>query len=379
MREVFETLKKHWITAWLIIVIVVSSGFFAYAAYTEIFAVKRVVSTQSEPKVLFSSNCMRIGGTRKQMPANAYNVTVCNFDQNFPDMPNPVEIKYTFKARLELKVGDGYYSYDMLGEATDNGGAGLSGDTLAEAQEKFQKLKEKELRYSIQMVEDDAGTISDRDDHVLSYLSGANYEYVYEGQSLTAGKTSTDRFKVMIPAEDMQNTDPEFFVYTEAKPTDQTLNEIYARLYGAVVEEAEAQWRGDILEEDCGTIDYDFYNYILTGNSVGTIDIMWNPEYFEISEFFTSAVAGNEFEDGNDPQDVTVGEETWKKLTLKVNAFDTLDPENGTVLKKGINRYEIQFYKVKEKTSYTGEQAASNYISYKFNKTVNEAVEPEGD
>lgn len=376
-------IKKHWITAWLLTAIIASAIFVTYAAYTEVSSVKRVVSTKSTPETLFSSNCMRKDGSRKQMSSQEYTVTVCNFDQNYPGSPNKDTITYTFTARLELKVGDHYYAYNKLGASTSDGGAGLTGEALTRAQK---KISDNASKYGVQMTEDDEGSVSDSHSYKFSEKNEANYEVRYVSESLKSNEASTDKFKVNIPADDLNNPNPELFVYVEADPTDHTLlYSIYSRLYGAEVEQTESLWTGKILETDCKTVDYDFYNYILTGNGEGTVDIMWDPRYLEISDFFTNELSGNRFAGGTIPVDCShtllddegnpvIDEnghevvETWKKLTLVVNATDQLN-EEGVVTVKGISRYEIQFFKVKENNSYTGDNAASKYLDYKFNKS----------
>ena len=346
-KIICSSLKKNWITVWLAVTVVASVAFVAVASYTEISSVKRVASTQSTPETLFSSNCMKYGGSRKQMSSGQYTVTVCNYDQNFPKVYNPATVYYTFKAQLQLKIGDTYCSYDELDDA-DKGN--LSGDALIAAQAKFTENAE---NYGIQMTADDAETISDNTAYLFSQKASANYEVTYSGQSLAANDSSTDKFEVTIPEADLNEANPEWFVYVEADPVDSLLFTLYSRLYGATSEIVESTWKGELVENDTAIVDYDFYNYHLTGSSSGTIDIMWDPAWLEPNEFFFSTLAGNTFSNSSTPTSFSDDKHTnWKKVTLVV------DNEK--------NRYELQFFKVKTQTSYTGDNDASKYIDYKF-------------
>ncbi len=347
MKSICAFFKKNWITVWLTVTVAASAAFVTVASYTEVSSVKRVASTQSTPETLFSSNCMKYGGSRKQMSTGQYTVTVCNYDQNFPKVYNPAVVYYTFKAQLQLRVGDNYCSYDELDDA-DKGN--LSGEALAAAQAKF---TENAAKYGIQMTADDDERISDNTAYSFSQKASANYEVIYSNQSLAANVSSTDKFEVTIPGTDLNMITPEWFVYVEAKPVDSLLFTLYSRLYGATSEIVESTWKGELVENNTDTIDYDFYNYRLTGSSRGTIEVMWNPAWLEPNDFFFSSLAGNQFSGSSTPTTFSDDKHTdWKKVTLIVNNEK--------------NQYELQFFKVKTQTSYTGDNDASNYIDYKF-------------
>ena len=360
MKKVLKTLKKHWISTWLVIAVLACGTFAAIAAYTEVSSVKRVVTTQSKPQTPFSSNCMRKGGSRKQMNTSAYTVTVCNYDQNFPGVFNQSQIDYTLTATLQLKIGDNNYSYaEMLTEFADD--------------ENFEAYKQKfaanAASYGIHKISDDVdGEIPGG---TTAFSADTGYTISFSGQSLTQIVSSTDKFEVTIPdiPAGVENFTPEFFVKVEAAASSPDgLGEMSTVLYRASNETVTTTWEGKLAETDTKTVDYDFYNYILTGNGVGTIDIMWDPSKLAINEFFMNPLSGNEFVGGATPVPVTVDgeDEEWNKLTLKVDPTDTLDA-SGNVTKKGKTRYEIQFYKTEEEVSYTGdENAAKNFIKMSY-------------
>ena len=107
-------------------------------------------------------------------------------------------------------------------------------------------------------------------------------------------------------------------------------------------------------------MDYDFYNYIISGSGAGTVDILWDSDKFEINKFFfTSELSGVTFvggletiSEGNAEYPSYTG---WQKVTINVNSLTK-------------NRYELQLYKTQAGTSYTGKNAATNYIHCEFKK-----------
>ena len=358
MKRVLRTIKKHWISVWLIIAALTYGTFVAIAAYTEVSSVKRVVTTQSKPQTPFSSNCMRKGGSRKQMNTSAYTVTVCNYDQNFPGVFNQSQIVYTLTATLQLKIGDNNYSYEELfTEFAD-----------ADLEAYKQKFVDNADDYGIHKISDDnTGEIGGTS---TAFSTNANYKISFPDESLRQIISSTDKFEVTIPdiPVGVENFTPEFFVKVEAVASSPDgLGDMSTILYRASNETVTTTWTGALAETDTKTVDYDFYNYILTGNGIGTVDIMWDPARLEINEFFTNELSGNVFKEENTiPTEITVDGATWNKLTLVVDPTDTLD-ESGNVTKKGKTRYEIQFYKVMEETSYTGdENAAEKYIKMSY-------------
>lgn len=372
MKQILKTLKKHWITIWLVIAALVCTTVVTLAAYTEVSSVKRVVSTKPNPQFQFSSNIMRKGGSRKQMSTTAYTVTVCNYDQDYPTAYNQSDIRYKLTATLKYKIGDEPYSYaEILDKFADS-------DRLEEYKAKFAAEAKK---YGIHMISDDAaGDLSDN----YTYFddeNAVNYTIVFNDdsrQKLATGESNTDRYEVTIPEipDGVENFSPEFFVNVEASPSSPDgLNAISTLLYRSSSEETHVMWEGHLLEEETSTKDYDFYNYILTGNGEGTVDVLWDPDKFMLNPLFTNvSLSKNSFKDGTTPVSVTAEDmaanekvkANWVKLTLIVNPFDTTDSNGNTV--KGKSRYEVQLYKKLEDTSYTGDNDADLFITYIWNE-----------
>ncbi|MBE6874866.1 MAG: hypothetical protein E7493_13335 [Ruminococcus albus] len=349
MKTVLNKLKKHWITVWLVIAAMIFGTFVSYAIYTEVSSVKRVVTTKSAPKVLFSSNCMYNTTYERRMPAEEFNVNVCNYDQNSPDMPNSVDINYILTAQLRVKYNGTIMTFSELRNA-------LGEDTAA-----YNSYVTKAEGYSIGKAQDNnsAGIIASPDMDNFSDHSSSDYTIVYGSaeayEVLDGGSSSIDKFKVIVPASDFEKTDPEFYVYVEAEPQgDSSLTPISTLLYGSKNIVITASWSGTLAERNTNKIDYDFYNYVITGSGSGTLDIMWDPEWFEVNDFFFSNYSGVNFKDGNNiPSEISDGEHNgWNKVTIEVNSANS-----------GKSRYEMQLYKKKENVSYTGDNDAAKHIA----------------
>lgn len=346
MKDVFRKLKKHWITVWLVVVIVILGTFVTLAAYTEVSSVKRVVTTKSAPKELFSSNCMYADLYERRMPAPEFNVNVCNYDQSNPEIPNQTDIEYTLTAQLRVKYNGTIMTFSQLRTA-------LADDTA-----KYDSIVNRATAYSIAKTQNNnvSGIIDIPEPKKFSDYVSNDYTVVFgtstSHETLPGGVVSTDRFKVTIPESDFEKTTPEFFVYVKADPVDNGLTDIQTLLYGSKNVVITASWSGMLAEQNTKDVDYDFYNYIITGSGSGKLDIMWNPDWFEVDNFFFSNLSGVQFDGSSTPTEISSGTYTgWNQVTIVVDSSDS-----------GKSRYGLQLYKVKGNTSYTGDNNAANHI-----------------
>lgn len=336
----------HWTTVWLFSVLALTSiVFVTFAAYTEVSSVKRVVSTTSAPAELFSSNCLRKDISSRRLTTTEYTITVCNFDQEKPTTYNPSQITYTLSAKLQIKVGDDYQDLSTY----------ISGLSA----EKQREYIAKAAKYSIAKTMDDAGNSFLTETE--TFTSENNFTVSFLVDTLEASKSSIDKYKVGIDPADLESMDTEFFVLVWATPTSPSnLKKIESRLYASKTVADTASWTGTFLETDCSTVDYDFYNYIISGSGAGTVDILWDSDKFEINEFFfTSELSGVTFvgvlETISEENTIYPSYKGWKKVTIKVDSLTK-------------NRYELQLYKTQAGASYTGDNAATNYIHCEFKK-----------
>ncbi len=354
MKDVLRKLKKHWITVWLVAVLLILGTFVTYAIYTEVSSVKRVVTTKSTPKKLFSSNCMYADLYDRRIPASEFNVSVNNFDLNYPEIPNQSEIQYTLTARLEVKHDGTIKTFAKLREDLANNTAEYDAIVARAEQYGYYIGKSQDNNFD--------GVISSPT--MEQFKESNNFQVVFGNSSqyeiLPGGVVSTDRFKVEIPSDDFTKQDPEFYVFIQAERTDSDLpKQLRARLYGSKNDIVSAAWSGTLADKNTQTTDYDFYNYVISGSGSGKLDIMWNSDWFEIDDFFfNSSLSGVTFDesclDGAGkvrPVTVSGGQyNNWKKVTIVVDSTE------------GKSRYELKLYKKKADTSYTGTNDAANFI-----------------
>lgn len=355
MKKLLNVAKKHWITVWLCAALLFFGAFVTYAAYTEVSSVKRVVSTQSSPGEMFSSNCLRADISSRRLTSPQYTITVCNYDQDKPTVYNPSTITYTLHAEIQVQINNNYYTMSQLRTA-------LNDDT------EYNTYVSKIANYCIYKTYDDLNPSTALTVSKQYFTSGNNYTVNFSTDTLRQTTSSVDRYKVEIEPNSVNDNNTNIFVHVWAEPTDPSnLRTIESRLYGAAASADTSTWTGALHETDCDTVDYDFYNYIITGSGTGTVDILWDPNKFEPNPFFF-VDSGNVFANGNStPTTIAAGDPNydssyagWKKVTLVVNS---------TVK----NRYELQLYKTAQSSptgvSYTGANSADSFIDCIFTES----------
>lgn len=363
MKRIFKVLKKNWIRIWLIVILITSSVFAVFAAYTDVFSVKRVVSTTTSPELPFSSNCMKTDLSSYQLPSSVFSVTVCNYDQNFPNDYCTSQITYTFEAELMVKKDDG--SYENAGAFVSRLATALENNEIT--QETYDSYISKIAKYSISKTEDDATGVSASSDDI-KFNSENGYKYTFGADTLATGKSSTDTYTVKIDPADLTQTNTQFFIFVKAAPTEGVQTELKARLFAAEGKDIEASWSGSVQEvlvtidgQITVPIDYDFYNYIVSGSGVGTIDVLWDPDHVEVNKFFLTEerktpdiiLASDTTQTSDEVTTYGAKYANWKRITIPVDSTDR-------------NRYEIQIYKVNENQALI---SPSSYISCEFKKS----------
>ncbi|MBR2523561.1 MAG: hypothetical protein IKE53_03885 [Clostridiales bacterium] len=342
MKAFGKKKRRQWITVWLVVVSIILGIMAAFAIYTEVSSIKRVVTTKSAPKELFSSNCMYAELYDRRMPAREFNVNVNNFDVSDPNTPNPTEIQYTLSAQLQVKYNGTIMTFEELHTF-------LADDTAT-----YNKIVERAKEgYYIGKSQDNNSSGIIANPVMTEFLPENSFRVTFSSETLPGSVTSTDRFKVVIPQDAFNTTDPEFYVYVKADPVDAGLTDIQTRLYGSKNVIVTASWSGTLVEQNTATRDYDFYNYVISGSGSATLDIMWDPKWFEIDDFFfNSSLSGVTFSGGDTPTRISGGDyDGWYKISIVVDSVNDK------------SRYELQLYKVKENIPYTGDDNAANHIA----------------
>ena len=338
MRKLLRHLQKNWIRVWLAVIVFLCVTFVVFAAYTEVSSVKRVVLTTASPGEPFSSNCMHKTISSRRLTASEFPVSVCNFDQDFPKDYSTAKITYSMTAELKVKINNQYWNISELENLKNNG-------TIT--QEDYDKYLDKVPEYGIRKFEDDKnGTLST--DTWNNFTSANGYKVTFDSDELRPNRSSTDIYLVKIDKDDLKSDETLFYVFVTATPSGGVLSELSVRLYGTAKKMEEASWSGSILEQNCDTTDYDFYNYVITGGGVGNLDILWNPAYVKVNKFFLE-------ENNLNTEDTIINDETWKKTTITVDST-----------KK--SRYEFQLFKAEENKYLP---SPSDHIKCKFTKALN--------
>ena len=347
LKQFFQKLKNNWVRAWMITAIIASGTFVVVAAYTEVSSVKRVVSTQKAPGEPFSSNCMNTLLASRRMGTTQFPVTVCNFAQDYPKNWSSSEIQYVLTAEFKVKIGNDYKSISDLAQMVTDGEMeeGVYNGYVAQAAKTDYSITKTEGDGSADEFDNESNSVLPIQKHFTEDEYG-NYTAVFGGEVLKEGGASTDLYTVTIPEDDCNSEDPKYFIYVTATPVG-ALQPISARLYGALIQQKEAEkWDGYIADTDLDTKSYDFWNYVITGTGIGTVDIVWNPDQISINKYFLIENGLEEPENriaADNPlygASGTKGSYTGcKVVTLPV------DSVNKT------NRYELQIYKSTERST----------------------------
>lgn len=343
MRTILRKIAKYWTTIWLILAISAALALAVLGAYTGVNSVKHVLSTQAPSGVLFSSNSLKTTAnstisSSQRLSSQQYDITVCNYEQIKAAEPNPEDIIYDLNASLQVRDSNTNI-YKNLSDIEDE-----------TEKEQYTALLENRS-YKIKMQQDDGS--GDLFETEYNLATETDYNHTFTGCKLTGNVLSTDVFRIEFDPIELEDTEPDFYIYVQAVPVSPPGIESVQNLYCAAQSASEASaWRGSLLETDCYSTDYDFYNYIISGSGKGTIEVMWDSTMFEVNPFFL------DMENITDIVPIT-GEvhDGWSKITLSVDSTKN-------------NRYDIQLYKISETiSSYTGEYDASKYIDCIFIKS----------
>lgn len=354
MKGLIQKLSKHWTLAWMIAALAAAGAFVTLADYTGVNSIKRVVSTQASSGVLFSSNSLKDTtgyskiSSAQRLSGQQYDITVCNYEQIKAAKPNPEDITYTLTATLQVRVDGNFYnlsSSDLTAEQKAPYIAMLTGDD--------------KRSYTVKLISDDGS--GDTTGVAVDLATASDYTWSFTDYKLKSKKNelSTDMFQISFDEAELAegHTEPDIYIAVKADPSSPSGINPINNLYCASQSAAEASaWNGELLEKDSATVDYDFYNYILTGSGTGTIDVMWDTTMFEINPFFRDMEHVQIASEGTVP----VGEEHagWARMTLEVDS--TVE-----------NRFAIQFYKISDTIpSYTERFSASEHIDSKFPGTA---------
>jgi len=354
--------KVSWVTIWLIAAAVAFSGIVGYAAYTRVTTVKRVVSTRAGAGVLFSSNYMS-NGAKPQVSIEygdyneyldsdgesvednnpVYNMTVCNYAQGDKAtwyVANDIRYQITAKLWLNEK-----YTADELPD----------GDERIGTYKPPTETDIGDLKFGIKCETDGDYTYFTDEQLTINLPESGSY-------TLSKTEASSNMFSILFDKSELLNNVPSFWIEITATPVSVSGGEVEAiHGYIATCKSAVdgARWTGYIEDYSYDTIDYDSYNYIVSGNGKGKFYFAWDDAKVKPNEFAFLNYSGDITTTTADVDSWTNYEQygknaptsgTWKYIELEVDS-DTLA------------RYEFQLYKT------SGEDYGSDiskYVDYYF-------------
>jgi hypothetical protein len=245
-------IKRHAIAIWMLAAALLLAAVGSFAAYTNTSGVKRVVSTQGSPGLLFSSNVMQsaaMGDTTSAWGESivtligdnpTVTVTVCNYEQGNAARANSSDISYTFSVTLVDKNGSEItdkeiYSLYSLGDTAFT-------DATMTAEGTLQR------------------DVADKDSYVIK-LAKDYLNEIYLKVSATPKSASAS-----------------------AAENHYLRRIIITAQYSAAVADG---WSGSFdYKADVSAEDYDAFNYDLSGNGSGTVTLKWDADKVTISPWF---------------------------------------------------------------------------------------------
>lgn len=341
--NLIKTIRKHWITCWMVFAMLLFFGVGAYITYSAYLGngeLKRVVSTKALTDIVFSSNIMQAPARSKNLHSNntakEYEsiVTVCNFDQMTPAIHANEQITYNLVAELVQYDGRNYVPVTS---------------TL------YRENGTKKV-FKIKKTGDNNSSINGAEKDLNSAATAFKAEF--QSETLPGTSSFTDTFTLYFDREELSKESTEYFIQITATPEENTsvsgtIRPIQAQLSASKGKDYTSSWKGTLIEDD--STDYDAYNMQVTGSGAGTIEILWKTSYFDISDYFL-ADTENVFVNANkqvitdrsDLSNLIITDGVWSKVILKVDS--TVQP-----------KYDIQFYKNTSHT-YTSSDPVSGYI-----------------
>lgn len=357
-KKTAKILGKQWITVWLLIVSFLFLGVFVYATYTGVNIVKRVVSTKAGGGLMFSSNYMTTTtltsieyGNYSDYDAEhnpEFTMTVCNYSQGDKSAwYSSGDISYSITADL-------YINERYTAEEAETAGHPEWAGT-------YKRPTSEELgtkQFGIKYLSDASYQMFD-----VSHLT-INLPGTYSLSKLT---TSMDEFSLLLDKSELLNNSPSFWIKVTATPARRVGGEVETiDGYIGVCMSASgaARWMGAIGDKNYDSIDYDAYNYIISGNGRGTFYFAWDDDKLKPNEFSllnygsgTTPISASVVSSWNGymqygsggPSSVT-SSDTWKYIEISVDS-------------SVLARYEFQLFKTSGSDYHT---VITKYVDYKF-------------
>ncbi len=283
VKQFKRMFKKHWITIWLAIAIIALCGIAAYAKFNNMDNnyTKRVVSTGSNDKTLFTSNLLNISNSKHSKTVakgfsqdSSFDINIYNYERTKPGSFYPNTIHYALTAALVKSDAPDAEEYDLSDPDDLEKISTVLGDN------------------TIRLYALSNGSISGEALITLgsSTAKGSTSEELVPDSE--SGGTSNS-YRLVIPKE---ATDSGIYIKVTAEPSD-GYSDIPDSIGGVFFVQTqninmETGWVGYINDSKTVTpSEYDAFNFRITGSGTATKVLKWNSTYVQpnkqqLSELF---------------------------------------------------------------------------------------------
>ncbi|SDA29491.1 hypothetical protein SAMN02910447_03059 [Ruminococcus sp. YE71] len=285
-------IKKHLITIWLVIAAVAFSGILAYAKFSDgQNYTKRVVSTGTNDKVLFTSNLLNTSNTghpktvtKGYTSDSYYDINIYNYDKNKVSSYYPGTINYTLNAML-VKPDASSTVYDT----TDSDDLNALKNVLVETQINDIDPDNPVITYTyhkIYIYRLIDGTPEDTPIVTLGAIDQDTMTASYNltGEQLVPGKTGSavESYRVVLPKEVI---DSDVRVKITAEPNGHS--DLPSSIGGVFYIQSQnivitTGWNGEFVDSRTkAPSEYDAFNYRISGAGTANKVLKWNSTYLQ--------------------------------------------------------------------------------------------------
>ena len=349
-------MKAHWITVWLVVVVLTFTTIVSAEYISNRNRVRRVAANVANEGQQFSSNYLMTGPTEiKKASFNAGDnrfcvipVTIWNHSITNPTKAYQGALPYKLEAWLVSDVNG-----TLIGENADI----LTTYPVAYSTDGTNFTNFKSLTY------DNSKGYYYSDDTLTFNTKDTNGNYQVDDYT----------FYIRFP-DTVLTANPNLYVKVVATPDNTndfaSISAIMGtQKAGTVITRG---WTGEFSDNTAYT-DYDAFNYVISGSGESEITLSWCTDYLEMSDINLSQYGWTVGTDITSA-DTTINDihGTWKTLTFTANS-DEEDNEGHII---GLNRYALQFYMTGDpNTGYgSGTEGATSFWT-KVNSYVSFSAE----
>lgn len=333
LKKIKKILRKNIITVWLIVSAVAFCGIIAYAKFDDSHnSTKRVVSTGTNDKILFTSNLLTISNSNHPKSVakgytadSTYDINIYNYDRTKPTAYYPNTINYTLKTVLVKPGESGTVEYDISNQTDLNKIQTALCDNTDENNPVYKTIDIYELTNG---TPGNTPVIS-LGNLIVDNTLTTKAEDSLSSEQLVPGSTGSavKSYRVVIPKEAI---DSNIYVKITAEPNGHS--DLPTSIGGIFYVQSQNKvemngWNGTFVDSrSVAPSGYDAFNFRITGAGTATKVLKWNSEYVQ-------------------PNKQQILELFGVTLTASTNQLSHTFP-----LQAGVYSYDIQFY-VKDSTA----------------------------